>query len=225
MKKVQLLFAALFVTIAAFSQPFEGKVVYDISFPDLPAEMKQYESMMPKEMTMFINENFTRIEQASAMGNTVIINDNKSKTSTMLMDMMGNKMGIKSTEEDLSKKDASTEFKVTETEETKDVAGYKCKKSVISFTDKDGEEKSFDMYTTTEITNDGAKWSNKQMSGVKGFPLEYMMKQQGMTMKFSAKSVKKEKVGKSLAQIPAEYKLMSPEDFKKQMGGMMGGGQ
>jgi hypothetical protein len=225
MKKIKILIASFLLSASGFAQSFEGKVIFDITFIDVPSEMKQYESMMPKEMSMFVNDNFTRVEQASAMGNTVVINDNKSKTSTMLMDMMGNKMGIKSTEEDIKKKDGNTEFKVTETEETKEIAGYKCNKSVISFTDKDGEEKSYDVYATTDIVTGGSNWSNKQMSGIKGFPLEYQMKQQGLTMKFSAKSVNKQKVGKSLAQIPAEYKIMSPEDFRKQMGGMMGGGQ
>jgi len=223
MKKISLLFASLLSSVILLAQPFEGKIVYDITFPDLPSEMKQYEAMLPKEMTMFVNPNFTRVEQTSSMGNTVIINDNKSKSSTMLMDMMGNKMAIKSTEEDMKKRDGNTEFKVTETEETKEVAGYKCKKAVISYTDKEGEEKSFDIFYTPDIEGSNSNWVNKSMSSIKGFPLEYSMKQQNMLMRFSAKSIKKEKVGKSLSQIPAEYKLMSQEDFRKQMGTMGGG--
>jgi GLPGLI family protein len=207
-----------------WAQPFEGKIMYDISYPELPSEMKQYESMLPKEMTMYVNPNFTRIEQASAMGNTVIINDNKSKTSTMLMDMMGNKMGIRSTEEDLKKRDINAEIKIQETDETKEIAGYKCKKAIVLFNDKDGQEQSFDVYYTPEIEAQQANWTNKSFSNIKGFPLEYSMKQQNLYMRLTAKSIKKEKVGKSLLQIPAEYKIMSPEDFKKQMGAM-GDGQ
>src|SRR4051794_19395113 len=73
----------------------EGKVVFEISYPDADMPDEQM-AMMPTESKMFFKDNQARIEMKMGMGmSQVMLFDNKNKMMTMLMDMMGNKIAVK----------------------------------------------------------------------------------------------------------------------------------
>ena len=194
----------------------EGKVVYEISYPDADMPDEQM-AMMPTESTMFFKDNQSRVEMRMGMGmSQVMIFDNKNKVMTMLMDMMGSKSAIKFTEDDIKKqkvKEDKGELSIKKTDETKEIAGYNCKKAVV--TGKDG---SFDVYYTDEITYKNGDWVS-EYKGLEGFPLQYKMTQNKLTMQLTAKNVSKEKVDAGIFAIPADYKLMTMEEMQKMYGG------
>lgn len=190
----------------------EGKILYEISYPDADIPDEQM-AMMPTESKLFFKDDHSRVEMKMGMGmNQVMIFDNKNKIMTMLMDMMGNKIAIKMNEDDIKKrkeKDGKEDYDIKITDETKEVAGYKCKKAIV--TGKDG---SFDLYFTDQITYRNGDWVS-EYKGIDGFPLQYKITQGSLTMQMTAKNINKEKVDDEKFVIPSDYKSMTMEEMQK----------
>jgi len=220
MKQVLFAFIALTVALPTQAQKrFEGSVTYAIEYKDLPAEMAAMEAMLPDEMTIRIKGDKSRVEQSMGMGmSQVIISDAKTENGLMLMDMMGKKVAIEMNKEELEKLDTKKEDAKTKIEYldgTKDIAGYTCKKARILT----GASGSIELYYTEDLPSS----AHKEFKELKGFPLEYSVISGPMNMKMTASKVVKEKIDKTLFEIPSGYDKQSFEDFQKSMQGMMGG--
>jgi len=230
MKKMvlSLLVAASLVTFSFTVPPseFEGKINYSISvdMANMPPEAQAMFS--GSELDVYIKGTKSRSDVSMGFQKTSTISDVKSGTSVMLMDVMGNKYKIIS---DPKKDEKKTDISVKYLDETKEIAGYKCKKAEITYKDKSGAgEMVSTIYYTEEISNYmGNDSRSSQFKDIKGMPLEYEMKaDRGLKMKMTAKSVSKEKVPDSQFDIPADYKETTVEDMQKDMMKMMqGGGQ
>lgn len=217
MKKL-LLLSCLFLAVFANAQDFEGKVVYDIKLPaTLDPQMKM---MMPKEAVGYFKDGKVRMETQAAMGmTTTSIANSKSGESVVLMNVMGSKYAIKGSGDDKEEKEMMERTEVKLSDSTKTVAGYTCKKAVVTFTTKETNEKvNMNLWYTKDI-----KATNKHISGpmgkIDGFILEYSFSQQGIDMLFSASAVTKQAVEESLFTVPADYKFMTQEELKKAFGG------
>lgn len=216
-KTLFLLFVLMAATIISVNAQKleEGKLTYEISYPDSEIPDEQM-AMMPTEMTMQFKEMKSRMDMKMGMGmSTIVITDGKTKSATTLMDIMGNKIAMKMTAEDMKKqkeKAGTADADVKVTDETKDIQGYKCKKAVV--TTKDG---TYDIYFTDDIMNKGE--IEDTYKGITGMLMEYQMKQGPMTMKMTAKSVSKDKVDEKVFEIPAGYTEKTQEEMKKMFGG------
>ncbi len=201
--------AALFLTSCS-PKTFQGSVNYTIDY-ELPEAMEAQRAMLPTNMLMYIGEGFTRVEQKTMMGDQIVITDTKEKSAVLLMNMMGQKMAITMNSDDTPE---TEEPKIEYLDETKVVAGYNCKKAIVTTKDEEGEEQSVEVYYTKEIPSE----ANDKLKGLDGFPLEYGISAQGMLMTMKAKEIKKEKVAKNLSEIPEGYETMTMEEFLKSMG-------
>jgi len=219
MKKLSIILAVIgmFNVIHVQAQKLtDWKIVYEITFPDMEVD-EQTKSMMPTESVIYIKENFLRMEMKMMCMSTVVISNQKDKSATTLMDMMGNKYAVKMTAEEIEKEKAkmnTPKYDTKLTDETKVIAGYKCKKAIAST--KDGNDMV--IYYTNDIVAKNQNFSD-QYKGVEGFPMEYQMSQNGMNMKLLAKSVSKEKVDDAKFVIPSDYKLTTKEELAKMFGG------
>lgn len=218
MKKILLFSSALLVlATSALAQKKlkEGKVTYEISYPGLQLDPQQA-AMLPTESISYIKNGRSRIENKMGMGmSTVTITDSKEGSVVTLIDMMGNKTALKVTKEQAEKEAEQRKIEkpvIKETNETKEVAGFKCKKAEV--TDSKGN-KSIVWYTP-DIEG---RTDKGQFKGISGFPMEFEVSQQGMTMKFVVKNVSEEKVPDEMFNIPPGYKEMTMDEFKKSMGG------
>ncbi|TNF23639.1 MAG: DUF4412 domain-containing protein [Bacteroidetes bacterium] len=220
MKNVIAVCVAMAIALPIIAQKkFEGTVTYGLEYQDLPPEMAMMEAMLPDEMTTQIKGDKTRIEQSLGMGmSQVTIMDTKKESGVLLMDMMGKKMAVEMSKEEAEKmnkgqKAEKPEFKYLD--ETKEIAGYKCKKAIASV--KGAGEMV--VYYTEELPSG----MSKHYEGLKGFPLEYTIDAGQFKLKMTAKSVKKETLGADLFAIPSDFEKMTFSEFEKAMGGMMGG--
>ncbi len=221
MKKFIIAVLAVAFALPTIAQKkFEGTIMFEISYEDLPAEMAAMEAMMPDEMVTRVKGEKSRLEQSMGMGmSTVTITDMKKGSGIVLMDMMGKKVAMEMTKEELEKMDKKKaaqkkpEFKYVDG--TKEIAGYKCKRAMVVI-EGAGE---LEVYYTEDLPS-GA---SKQFEGLKGYPLQYTISQGPMKVKFTAKSVKQEKLNNTLFEIPDGYDKMTYQEFEKMMGGMMGG--
>ena len=221
MKKLIVAFVALAIALPSLAQKkFEGTINFSLEYQDLPAEMAAMEAMLPDEMTTMIKGEKTRLEQSLGMGmSQITITDMKKGNGVLLMNMMGKKVAMEMSKEELEKMDKNgsskkkPEFKYVDGE--KEIAGFKCKKAIVVL-EGAGE---MELYYTEDLP----AGASTQFEGLKGFPLEYTIAQGPMKIKVTASSVKQEKINSSLFEIPDGYDKMTFEEFQKSMGGMMGG--
>lgn len=219
MKKILLLMLIAFPVINSFAQNQKqlnsGKIIFDITYPESTLDEKTMASL-PTESTMLFKNDKAKVEVKMQMGQTTIISDNKTGDGTMLMDMMGKKWAIKMNKGDIQKqKEQLGKPKVEITNETKKIAGYTCKKAVISMKMKDGEKK-FDAWFT-----DALKARNSfstQIDGLDGFLMEFDNTQNGIDMKMTARSVEAIEVADAEFIIPQGYEVKTIEELRG-MGG------
>jgi GLPGLI family protein len=225
MKKI-LFAAALAVSLvtgasAQKNTPFEGTITYSISFEGSGLPPEALTMLNGAEAVTFIKGDKRRTDMNMAIQSTSAIVDTKNRQIVTLMDIMGQKYLIRMNDADIKKEEGKTDISIKYTDETKMIAGYKCKKAEVTVKTKEGKEETVNVYYTEEIPSSDVKSVYK---GLKGFPMEYVMNQGGVKMTFSTKSVSKDPVPDSKFEIPAEgYKETTMEDFQKTMMQMGGG--
>lgn len=220
MKKIFSLLTGLLLTVGSFAQITEGKIKFNLEFnsPD-PAMQAQFAMLKGSTMLMYFSPEFNRTEMNMGMFvQTTTVADIKSQETLMLMGgMMGKKATKMNTKE--AEGNETAELDVEQTTETKKIAGYKCTKYIV--TTEEGDV--VNIWTTEELSasKEGLKFVDKK---IQGFPLEFEVAAEGMTMVFSATEVEKglKKYNKKelfSMEIPSDYEVISLDDWQG-MGGM-----
>jgi len=205
--------------VVAGGKPFEGIITYKISYPDSKLTESTL-AMFPKLMTISVKGTKSKSEMSSAMGNQIEINDYSDKTKVQLYDMMGQKFAIKETAAEIQKDmEKEPTAKVEITNETKSIAGYTCKKALVT-AEQDGEKTVYEVWFTNEIGSKDANFDNALFKEIDGVLMEFLMVTPQVTMKFSVSSVEKKSVSAKEFEIPADYKLTTKEELKSKFGGM-----
>jgi GLPGLI family protein len=209
MKKIAslILVATLASATTTIAQSgFDGVITYDVS-ADGGANPQAAQMMQGATFQIFFSHSTNRTKSIMkfAMGTqTSIINGD---TIVSLMDMGPRKMESKMAKSDLKKYNHQTQDPdIKYTDETKQIAGYACKKAVITTTGKDGQPQTVDVYYTDQLPSYEGK--DGEYKGLKGFPLEFTSINRGMTIKFSASSVKKQALSDDTFAIPDGYQMM-----------------
>ncbi|MBG16080.1 MAG: hypothetical protein CL853_06985 [Crocinitomicaceae bacterium] len=213
MKKITLYFLFFLLTSNLLSQKFEGSIKYTLDY-ELPEIMEPQRSMLPNEMITYCKKDYSRVEQKTAMGDQIVISNSKSGESTLLMNMMGQKMAIEVSNEE-NKETSTNKPSIIYAEESKNIAGYLCKKAIYTiYNEQDQDSVAIDVFYSEEISPS----FNSQFKHLDGFPLEYAINTNGMTITFLAIEITNEKLSKDLFLIPNDYQKLSLEDFKSMMG-------
>jgi GLPGLI family protein len=148
----------------------------------------------------------------------VSIIDNASEKMLTLMSGMIGKRAIQGT---TTKKEdePAPKFTVELINETKEIAGYKCKKAVV----KDEDGTSYNFWYTEEIKMNAKGQKYFDAYGIPGFPMEMEFIQNGMNVKMVATSIEKSLPKKHTLfnqDVPEGYQLTTAEELEKMMGGM-----
>lgn len=203
----------LFFTTSLFAQSdFEGIIDFSISYIELPAEMKGYEAMLPKEMSITMKGNKSRIEQSQMMGTNVIVSDMDKKNGFIEMDMGGQKLRMLITTDEFEKEENKPLSNIEYLDETKNILGYACKKAIMK---NDLGDTVMIVFYTKEIRNK----AQKEFVGLEGFPLQYNMTQQKMTMEILATGINKQTVLDGSFEKNEGFKDISQADLQKMMSG------
>lgn len=200
-------FLSFILAFASQGQDFEGKINFNISYENLTEEMKAYESMLPKEMNFVVKNDKSKMTQPNAMGETIVIIDQSTKKTTVLVDMMGKKIALV---KQMPENTGNDDQEISYMEGTKEIAGYTTKKAIIS--DSLGNKST--IWYTEEIPSLDL---NIGMAKLKGFPLEYEIDQNGLNSRITAVKVSKEEIADAEFEIPAGYKEMNQEEFQQMM--------
>jgi GLPGLI family protein len=214
MKKIISLSIALALTCSvtvAQKKISQGKAIFNVEW-DSPEMNDQMKSMLPTEAAIYFKNKMTRVEMTMGMmGENVTISDGTKGESISYMNMMGNKMGIKTTKAD-AEKNKDEKPVITKTDETKMIAGYKCTKSIA-----ETKGSKFDIWFTKDI--EAANSSQSAYEGIDGFLMEFSADQNGMTMKMSCKSIEAQTIADDMFKPLDGYEIMTQEEMKAKFGG------
>lgn len=213
-------FTLFFCSIQGWSgKPFEGVITYKITYPDSKFTESQL-AMFPKLMTVTIKGDKAMTEINTGMGNQKEIIDYIEKTKVGLIDMMGQKFAIKQTSEEIEKENTSAaKASVELSSETKVIAGYPCKKALVTVEEK-GVKSTYEVFYTNEFGTKAVNFDNPLYKDIDGVLMEFSMKTQQFTMKFSVSNIEKKSISSKLFEIPPDYKLTTQEELKSKFGGM-----
>jgi GLPGLI family protein len=212
-KKI-LLLPLLILSLVTFGQEsFEGEIDFSIRYSNLPQEMAGMESMLPVEMNMHLKGAKSRTEQKSPItGSQIVIANMETNYMVTLMDILGNKIAMASPMDDMeAMKVEAQKIDIEYLNETKTIAGYKCKKALIKSPDL---PTPIVVYYTDKFTG-----GTEQFGTLKGFALEYSVTAEGVQMNFTATRIEEGPVDDSLFIAPEEYKIVTQEELQNMYGG------
>lgn len=205
-------------TTLAQKTPFTGSIVFDVKAEGNIPEMAK--SMMPTVMTYKFSTNKQSMALNFGMMDQKTIYDLATKEARILMNLLGQKLVINQTiaELDELRKQEGETVGIKETKETKTIAGYLCKKTVLTRKTKDGKETDSNVYFTEDIDVSKFKLFNS-FPEIKGFPLEFSMKSGPMEFIVLARNVKNEIIPVSEFIVGSDYKQVTVAEFQKFFGG------
>ncbi len=232
MKKI----ITLFILVSAFSvqsiaqKVSEGYVKYEVTEIKADSEEADPQFEMVKGMLQGTStkvfftkkQTLTKINTMGGMSSTKLLTD-EAGNSEMYIDMMGQKMFIKMTKEEVEKANKENETAKPEyihhNDKTKEILGYKAH-LVEAKVPKEGGKMQF--WVTKEIEAQGQIQQGIDNQEIGGFPLEIKITIPGQfSMTTTATDFKKD-VDKSVFDFDKKgYKEMTMEELQKMgMGGM-----
>ena len=205
MLKFRLILLALFISGTLMAQEFQGIITYSISY-DLSAEMKPYESMLPKTSKMMYRDKVsqTTMETAATGGSTMVISDNEKKQVLTLMDNGMQKIAIRSTFDN----DESKDPEYTKTGEKKEIVGYSCE---VFETEVEGS------VLRVCVTKELPTIHTENATGLDGFPLEIEIETPQITTTQTVTDITEGSVPKLKLDVPSGYEEMSIEEYQKSL--------
>lgn len=205
-------------------------------------------------ITTWFKNGMLKIINDGGMGKNTIIIDRNTKKTTTLIEMMGKKTGFYSTEEDEinmkkrmdsmagARKNGVRSIDIDYLDESKKIGGFTCKKALIKTTRENDKIDSMYMWYTPDIKMAEGYAFRGGMMGMgggsnistfdrlNGFPMQYEMKmRRGMTMTIEVTKIDFEKnIDDKEFDIPKGFELKSMKEMQGKGGGfqfrMMGGG-
>ena len=168
--------------------------------------------MYPNEAVFYFKNEKSRSEFRGGINSTISIYNSRTNSAVVLMDAMGNKIALATTNEDINQeKLKQSKFTVEYTDETKAIAGYKCKKAIIKLE----EGTVIEVFYTNEINLSTKDLTNPYSDKIRGIFMEYVISQNGFDMKFIATKVELKKIDDNLFIAPEGYKYVTKEELKE----------
>ena len=225
MKKLfSTLAVVAFSALSLNAQIKEGSITYDMKMEGLPPE--QAAMMGDMELKTTFKNDKVLSEMSSMMFSSQTSMDDKGIVS--LIEQMGNKIAVKQTKEEIAKeeaklKDKPADPKIEYTSETKTIAGYECKKAIVTMVNKDKKEEKMEVWFSDKFENpnkEGKGRGQAFMKGFKGLPFEFSNAQGGMKFSMVAKAVSIDPIDDAKFNLSTEgYKMMTMDELKAMQGG------
>lgn len=226
-KILVLLFSSFVVLMFSCKNNFfsgkldEGVIEYDIEYIE-DSKSNPLISLLPTAMSFKFKENnyIAKIEGWMGIFSMAGIYRKSNGTNTAILKIMNEKYYYQS---DLNGPafgfDSMPKMKIVYTDETKEIAGYTCKKATVNF-DENPVWKSFDIYWTDEIEVERPN-KNNPFDEVKGVIMEYRMSFQKIKMSLKATKVEKIDVLEEEFEIPSDFEKVPREKMEEVISNLM----
>jgi GLPGLI family protein len=224
MKKTLSIVFIAFLSVAVLSsfapkkkkkaKSFKGSITYSLSYES--SELSQVQlAKMPKSVSVKVMGKMSRVQTVSGPMVITQIDRPDDKVKIMLFEMMDKKAGM--TIKDTIPENDSTEnydISIDYSGDTKVIAGYTCKKAVVTFTPREGvdaEEVTVAVFYSDEL-DDGSSNAENDYKGIPGLLLEFYQVTPKITTKYVATEVKKGGVKELDFFFPSDYKEFKSEE-------------
>jgi peptide-N-glycosidase F-like protein len=202
---------AFFASSCKYANPKyikEGIIDYDVKPVD---ESNPMAGLAPGKMTVKFKDNMIAAEM-STMGvfTTTFIFNPVKKTLTQLVKVFDVKQACIDDEKTIAEENKTYQLAFEETDEKKEIAGYKCKKMIATMADDPSNK--FDVWYTEELNINNPN-ANTPYDKIKGMLMQYRLKKFGLELEFTAKGVEKEKISNDEFELPAYYKVISKKEM------------
>jgi hypothetical protein len=222
MKNWYLLIAVLFLFSSVYAQGKikEGLIQMELTQveSDDPNAAGFLEGMRGSTQDIYFSEKKqkTVMNMMGGLVSTTVITDTEKKEVRTYMDMMGQKLLIKSV---LGDDEGSDDVEIIiDPTKTKTINGYKCKLATIIPKDDSEQDVKMEIYFTEDIALIGSISNQINTKGINGAPLEMSINAQGFKMKYETRKVVTS-LGKDAFSEPKGHKEISQAEFEKMMGG------
>jgi hypothetical protein len=186
----------------------EGVIVFDAKVINTDHELS---GLAPSEMTTYFkNDHF--FSEMSTMGIFIskFITNPHNKTFISMVKVFDVKNACIENEKDIKSELDSFQLEFKETNDTKVIAGYNCKKLIA--VKKNNPKVKFDVFYTDEFNIEKPNFSTPYEQ-IKGVVMQFRLKKFNLEMEFTANEVKQEKVDDQLFEIPKDYKVISKKEM------------
>lgn len=209
-----LIFSVVESKAQSKGQEFKGTITYQITYPDMNIDAAQMKTM-PQTMVLKVNGSRSRADITMSGIDQIMLMDSEAKTTTILLTLNGEKLALKPNK---TKGPSGKEPIVEPANESKDIAGFVCKKANIHFGDDRTKANPIEVYYSEEVGSNKLFYDNEYRN-LNGIPLQFRYKMQGMNMLLTAVKVEKGKVSNKEFEVPSGYKETTPEQLRQMFGG------
>ena len=205
-------FFCVVISVSAQKKISELTLVYDAKVTTGNAEPKMADAFDGATTTIYLKGNLSRSEMASALFSSTTIHDAKTGTAVVLREVSGQKLLIRMSNKDWQEKNGRYDgITFTNTNETKEIAGYKCIKAEAKMNDGS----SFTVYYTPDIVPENKEY-DYHFKNLNGLPLEYELTQRNLTIRYTVSRINLNPVQASKFDIPTSgYREMTFEESQK----------
>jgi len=198
----------------------EGTITYTVEY-DLPPDQQAMVAMLPTEYKVNFKGDMSIFKMDMGMFATQQVYNQSTKEILSLTDvpMQSKKVAVKMNSEEGQKMQdlqyGEKDYDVKETTETKQIAGYNCKKYIMN--DKIANEQN-EVWITTDIKLPTNILTANYLKII-GVPVQFSTNARGLKSKMTLKDVKEETVSDINFNVPTGYETLTFEELLKQMGG------
>jgi len=216
MKNISLI---LLLTVAIFSMPAysqkkvsELTLVYDAAITSGSPQPKMADAFDGATTTVYLKGNLSRSEMVSALFSSATIHDSRTGSAVVLREVSGQKLLIRLSPDNWNQKNKRYDgITFTNTDETKQIAGYNCIKAEAKLSDGS----TFIVYYTPEIVPENKDY-DYQFKNLNGLPLEYELSQGKFRIKYTVSRINLNPVPASRFDVPKTgYREMTYEESKQ----------
>ena len=211
MKTAGLLITLLLSAVFSFAQKTisEGTLAYDIVIQSGNKEPQITDAIDGGTVTVYIKGAQSRSDMVSALGKETTIHDAKTGSAVILKEYSGQKLMITLTKENWEQKNKNyNDIKFETTEETKNIAGYNCKKAVATLP----SGKTFTVFYSPDLTISNKEY-NATFKNLPGAALEYEYESGTAKYKYTLSKIGFEPVQLSKFDVPKSgYRVMTYEE-------------
>ncbi len=207
-------------------KPFSGTIKSTLTYEGYEATQA---AQMPTSSTMLISGNKQKTTIDYGQYAIVSIMDGDEESTLFYIDVMGQKIGYSQNKAAIAKEkeeDKSPKPTVTKSDETKEIAGVKCKKvSIVTKDEETGDETTTVIWYTEELgTNEKLNFMSSEQ-GINGIILGTESTSGKTVTKSYATEIIKEKVKSLEFLVPADAKIFdNKEAFSAELKAKFGGG-
>lgn len=189
----------------------EGMIEYDITYPGAQQD-DLMAGLMPSEMKLHFKDNKTYGELSAGMGMfcTALVSNPDKKLLTQTVKVMNKKFMHTADNKAVDQLiDEQPKMKIDFVNETKKIAGYTCKKAIITMADT---KEKFEVFYTRDIKIKNPNWF-LPFREIDGVLMEYKLKRYNVEMKFTAKTVSNVSIDDKIFEPPTDYKSISQKEM------------